>query len=294
MNKATKKRKMLRDGLTGGKPVTAVGAHDAMSAQMIDSAGFDAVWVSGFGVSTMAFAVPDANLVTMTESLEAAIRMDAAINIPVVADCDNGFGGLSNVVRTVREYERAGIAGICIEDNHFPKRNSLYQGSSKRDLIPVEEQARRIKAGKNAQESEEFVFIARVESLIAGHGVADALQRAAAYREAGADAILIHSKDKTLKEIEGFLAEWPGGVPLVCVPTLFPDFTVEQLHSKGFQMVILANQLMRASVKAMEETLGTLKSERKAAAVDGSIAPVNYIFDLVKTKELIALEDGIK
>lgn len=294
MNKATQKRELLRQGLTGDKPITAVGAHDAMSAQMIDTDGFEAVWVSGFGVSTMAYAVPDANLVTMTEALDAAVRMDAAITIPVVADCDNGFGGLANVVRTVKAYERAGIAGICIEDNHFPKRNSLYLGNSKRELIPLEEQARRIRAGKDAQESDEFVFIARVESLIAGHGVADALRRADAYVRAGADAILIHSKDKTLGEIEGFLAEWQGGAPLVCVPTLFPDFTVQELHEKGFQMIILANQLMRASVKAMEETLATLKRERKAAAVDGSIAPVNYIFDLVKTRELIALEDEIK
>lgn len=294
MNKATKKRNLLRDGLTGPKPITAIGAHDAMSAQMAESHGFEAVWVSGFGVSTMAHAVPDANLVTMTEALAAAQRMDAAINIPVVADCDNGFGGLANVIRTVKEYERAGIAGICIEDNHFPKRNSLYLGESKRELIPMEEQARRIKAGKDAQESDEFVFIARVESLIAGHGVDDALRRADAYMKAGADAILIHSKDKTLGQIEGFMAEWPGGAPLVAVPTLFPDFTVEQLHEKGFQMIILANQLMRASVKAMEETLVTLQAERKAAAVDGSIAPVNYIFDLVKTKELIALEDQLK
>ncbi len=294
MNRATRKRKMLRDGFSGSKPITAIGAHDAMSAQMSDTAGFDAIWVSGFGVSTMTYAIPDANLVTMSEALAAAVRMDAAVNIPVVADCDNGFGGFANVIRTVQEYERAGIAGICIEDNHFPKRNSLYLGDSKRELIPMEEQARRIKAGKNAQESDDFVFIARVESLIAGHGVEDALKRANAYLEAGADAILIHSKDKTLKQIEAFLAEWPGGAPLVAVPTLFPDFTVEQLHDKGFQMVILANQLMRASVKAMEETLVTLKAERKAAAVDGSIAPVNYIFDLVKTKELIALEDQIK
>lgn len=291
MSTATTKRNLLRQGLTGSKPIFAVGAHDAMSAQMIDEHGFDAIWVSGFGVSTMAYAIPDANLVTMTEALAAAVRMDSVVNIPVIADCDNGFGGLANVVRTVREYERAGISGICIEDNHFPKRNSLYQGSSRRELIPMEEQARRIRAGKNAQTNKDFVFIARVESLIAGHGVADACRRADAYAAAGADAILIHSKDKSLQEIEAFLKEWQGDLPLVAVPSLFPDFTVEELHQKGFQMIILANQVMRAAVKAMEDTLLTLKQERKAAAVDGSIAPINYIFDLVKTRELIALED---
>jgi len=295
MNKAAIKRDRLREGLKGTKPIVAVGAHDAMSAQLIEAYGFDAIWVSGFGVSTMTFAIPDLNLVTMTEALEAAVRMDAATNLPVVADCDNGFGGLSNVVRTVKEYERAGIAGICVEDNIFPKRNSLYQGESKRELIPIAEQMRRIRAAKNAQASGEFVFIARVEALIAGHGIEEACKRADAYVEAGADAILIHSKDKTLREIEGFLQNWRGlgRIPLVAVPTLYPTFTVEELHQKGFQMIILANQPMRAAVKAMEETLRTLKEKRNAAAVENHIAPVNHIFELVKTKETIELEDKL-
>jgi len=211
-----------------------------------------------------------------------------------VADCDNGFGALSNVVRTVIEFERAGIAGVCIEDNLFPKRNSLFQGDAKRDLVPVEEQARRIRAGKDAQASDEFVVIARVEALIAGHGVEDACRRADAYVDAGADAILIHSKDKSLAEIEGFLAAWKGlgSTPLVAVPTLFPDYTAEELHAKGFQMVILANQPMRAAVQAMEETLETLRRERKPARVDGSIAPVDHVFELVGTAEMIKLEEG--
>lgn len=293
MDKATIKRNTLREGLKAAKPVVTVGAHDAMSAQLIEQYGFDAVWVSGFGVSTMTFAVPDLNLVTMTEALEAAVRMDRATNLPVVADCDNGFGGLTNVVRTVKEYEAAGIAGICVEDNVFPKRNSLYKGESNRDLIPMVEQARRIRAGKEAQATKEFVFIARVEALIAGHGVEEACRRADAYAEAGADAILMHSKDKTLQEIEGFLANWKGlgHIPLVAVPTLFPTFTIEQLHAKGFQMIILANQPMRASVKAMEDTLRTMKEQRNAASVDPSIAAVNHIFELVKTKEMIELEE---
>lgn len=292
MVRAEEKRARLREGLESG-PIVAVGAHDAMTAQLIESYGFDAVWVSGFGVSTMTYALPDMNLVTMSETLEAAVRMDAATSLPVIVDCDNGYGGLSNVVRTAREFERAGISAICVEDNTFPKRNSLFQGETLRELIPAQEQARRIRAAKNAQETEAFVFIARVEALIAGYGVADACERADAYLDAGADAILIHSKDKTLAEIEGFLSEWSGTgtVPLVAVPTLFPTFTVDQLGEKGFRLVIFANQPMRAAVKATEETLGTLAEERNAAAVDPSIAPVNHVFELVKTQEAIELEE---
>jgi phosphoenolpyruvate phosphomutase len=298
MERAREKRTRLREGLDsalGGAspPVVAVGAHDAMTAQLIEMHGFDAVWVSGFGVSTMTYALPDMNLVTMAETLEAALRIDAATSLPVIVDCDNGYGGLSNVVRTVRDFERAGIAAICVEDNTFPKRNSLFQGEAQRELIPAEEQARRIRAGKGAQETEEFMFIARVEALIAGYGVADACARADAYVEAGADAILIHSRDKTLAEIEGFLDEWQGtgNVPLVAVPTLFPTFTAEQLGEKGFQLVIFANQTMRAAVDATERTLATLARERNAAAVDPSIAPVDHIFELVRTQEAIQLEE---
>ncbi|MGH8907533.1 MAG: isocitrate lyase/phosphoenolpyruvate mutase family protein [Egibacteraceae bacterium] len=292
-SRADEKRLRLRAGLRGAAAVVAVGAHDALTAKLIERHGFDAVWVSGLGVSTMAHALPDLNLISMTEALDAARRIDAATELPVVADCDNGFGGLSNVVRTVCEYERAGISGISIEDNAFPKRNSLYPGESPRELIPVGEQARRIRAGKRAQSGEAFVVIARIESLIAGHGLADACERADAYVEAGADAILIHSKDKTLGEIEGFLSGWSGTdrVPLVAVPTLYPTFTAEQLRAKGFNMVILANQAMRAAVQAMEKALRTMREHGNAASVDPSIASVDHIFDLVGTREAIEAED---
>jgi phosphoenolpyruvate phosphomutase len=295
LSRADRKREMLRAGLAGAAPVVAVGAHDAMSARLIEAAGFDAVWVSGFGVSAMAYGLPDLNLVTMSETLDVTRRIEGVTTLPVVVDCDNGYGGFSNVVRTVVEFDRAGVAAVCIEDNLFPKRNSLYGGAAKRELVPVEEQARRLKAGKEAQESERFVVIARVEALIAGHGVEAACERAVAYAEAGADAILIHSKDKSLQQIEGFLEAWrASGVeaPLVAVPTLFPDYSAKQLRAKGFNMVILANHPMRASVQAMEETLTTLSSDGRAADVDPHIAEVDHIFELVHTQETIEAEDG--
>lgn len=293
MERAEEKRSTLRARLMSGDPVVAVGAHDAMTSQLTEAYGFDAVWISGFGVSTMTFALPDLNLTTMSETLNAAVRMDAATRLPVIADCDNGFGGLINLVRTVREYERAGIAAICVEDNDFPKRNSLYEGETQRELIPTAEQARRISAAKDAQETESFTFIARIEALIAGLGVSEACKRADAYVDAGADALLVHSKDRTLQQLDEFLRQWDGKgqVPLVAVPTLFPDFTIEELHQRGFQLIILANQPMRAAVKAIEETLETLRKERRPASVDSNIASVGHIFELVKTQEMIELEE---
>jgi len=295
LSRADAKRARLRAGLAGSSPVVAVGAHDAMSARLIENYGFDAVWVSGFGVSAMAYGLPDLNLVTMSETLAVTRNIEGIVELPVVVDCDNGFGGFSNVVRTAVDFDRAGVAAICIEDNLFPKRNSLYQGDSRRELIDMNEQARRLKAAKAAQESPLFVIIARVEALIAGHGVDAAIERATAYAEAGSDAILIHSKDKTLTEITGFLEAWEKtGIttPLVAVPTLFPDYTADELHAKGFSMVILANQPMRASVQAMEETLKLLRVEGKPAAADPHIAKVDHIFDLVHTTETIQAEEA--
>jgi phosphoenolpyruvate phosphomutase len=295
LNRADTKRMRLRSGLTGDSPVVAVGAHDAMSARLIGHYDFDAVWVSGFGVSAMAYGLPDLNLVTMSETLAVTRAIESVTDLPVVVDCDNGFGGFSNVVRTAVEFDRAGVAAVCIEDNLFPKRNSLYQGQSKRELIPTREQARRLKAAVEGKDSEAFVVIARVEALIAKHGVEAAMERATAYAEAGADAILIHSKDKSLTEITEFLDAWHAtGIdkPLVAVPTLFPDYTADELYDKGFSMVILANQPMRAAVKAMEETLDILEKQRKPAAADPTIATVDHVFDLVETTETIRAEEA--
>ena len=294
VNRADRKRQALRAGLADPAPVVAVGAHDAMSARLIDNCGFDAVWVSGFGVSAMAYGLPDLNLITMSETLDVTRRIDSVTELPVVVDCDNGYGGFSNVVRTLVEFDRAGVAAVCIEDNLFPKRNSLYQGQSHRELVKTSEQARRLRAAKAAQESEHFTLIARVEALIAGHGIDAAIERACAYADAGADAILIHSKDKTLSEIEGFLEQWHRTgltVPLVAVPTLFPDFSSAQLAAKGFSMVILANHPMRASVKAMMETLERLRPEGRASEADPHIAKVDEIFELVHTREAIEAEE---
>ena len=171
MTTATAKRARLRDGLRSDRAVLAVGAHDALTAKLIGERGFDAVWVSGLAVATMVYGIPDVNLTTMTETLGAAIRIDRATDAPVIVDCDNGFGALNNVVRTLVEFEAAGIAAICVEDNLFPKRNSLLGAETKRELVPVKEQARRLRAAKEAQSGDDFTLIARVESLIAGHGV---------------------------------------------------------------------------------------------------------------------------
>src|SRR3989475_6824973 len=154
--------------LRGPDVVLAAGAHDALSAKLAEQAGFDAIWASGFGISAVQ-AVPDANILTLTETLEAVRRIVDAVGLPVIADCDNGYGNAINVMRTAGEFERAGAAGICIEDNEFPKRCSFYAGV-RRDLVPAEEHARKGEAAAAAPPGPGVLGVARPQALIARPG----------------------------------------------------------------------------------------------------------------------------
>jgi len=274
----------LRELLASQRPVVAVGAHDALSARLIADAGFDAVWASGFGIST-ANAVPDANILTMTETLGAVKRMIEAVPIPVIADCDSGYGNAINVMRTVREFSHEGAAGLCLEDNVFPKRCSFYSGVQ-RELVPAEEHAGKIRAARSAAKDPDFLIIARTEALIAGLGMDEALKRARAYADAGADAILVHSKAASADELREFVARWDGGRPLVAVPTTYRDTSVAELQAAGFRMVIFANQVLRGAMRAMQDTLRTLHETGVAAAVDDSIAPLADVYEIVGLSEL--------
>jgi phosphoenolpyruvate phosphomutase len=266
----------------------AAGAHDALSARLIEQAGFDVVWASGFGISAT-HAVPDANILTLTETLDAVRRMVDAVRIPVIADCDNGYGNAINVMRTVGEFERAGAAGVCIEDNVFPKRCSFYCGV-RRELVPTEEHVRKIQAAKSAQRGGGFVVIARTEALIAGWGLDEALARAEAYAAAGADAVLVHSKQRSFDELGVFAARFGVCCPLVAVPTTYPSVTAAALEQAGFRMVIFANQALRASVSAMRESLRLMHRERSLLPVESRVATLEDVYDLVGVSELAANE----
>ncbi|HKW90664.1 MAG TPA: isocitrate lyase/phosphoenolpyruvate mutase family protein [Methylomirabilota bacterium] len=287
MTKASLLRAILRrPGL-----VPMVGAHDALSAKLIEAAGFPVVWSSSFAVSAAQRAVPDVNLLTMTENLEAARYVDEAVAAPVIADVDNGYGNVVNVVRTVEEYERAGIAGICMEDNIFPKKCSLYPGT-KRELLSIEEFAGKVRASVDRRKDLDFVIIARVEALIAGWGMKEALRRAHAYADAGADMVLMHSKSKTAAEILEFMRLWDRPTPVVVVPTLYPSVTFEELEQAGVKMVIWANQVLRGAVRGMQQTLQALARERRLDALDPHIVPLEEIYKHVGVDEFKEIEDA--
>ncbi|MFE2926837.1 isocitrate lyase/phosphoenolpyruvate mutase family protein [Streptomyces goshikiensis] len=273
----TSKSARLRELLAGPVPVTAVGAHDGLTAKLVERAGFDAVWCSSFEVSA-SYGLPDASLVTMTQFLSAAEAMDAITDIPIVADCDTGFGGPLNVAFAVERYERANIAAMCIEDKLFPKMNSFADAAQ--DLLPTEEFVLKIKAGKEAQSDDRFLLIARTEALIAGQCIDEALYRVHAYAEAGADAVLVHSKSSRPDEILELGARWDNRIPLVAVPTTYASVSEQSLFEAGYRLVIYANQGMRAAVKGMREVLGKLRVAGHAESVHDDIATMSEIFEL--------------
>ena len=278
------KTTQLRTLLNRAEPVVVAGAHNALSAKLVERAQFDAIWASSFEISAT-FGVPDASILTMAESLAVSKTMNDAVSIPVIADCDNGYGNAINVMRAVTEFEKAGIAGICIEDNIFPKRCSFYEGV-RRELVSLEEHAGKIRAAKSAQKDPDFLVFARTEALIAGWGFEEALKRARAYAEAGADALVIHSKRSTPEEIEVFAKAWDLPVPLVAIPTTYKSTSVKDLGEMGFRMVIFANHALRASVKAMHETLQVLRQEGRAVAVDHRVASLSEVYELIGVSDL--------
>ncbi|MEE8125064.1 MAG: isocitrate lyase/phosphoenolpyruvate mutase family protein [Nitrospirales bacterium] len=265
--------------------IKVAGAHDALSAKLAEQAGFDAVWASGFGISSSLKCIPDASFITLTEQLDIERNMAEAITIPIVADCDTGYGNALNVMRVVNDHERAGIAAICIEDNVYPKRCSFYAGV-RRELVSIEEHCGKIRAAKATQTEADFIVIARTEALIAGWGKEEALKRVEAYVDAGADAILIHSKSPTFDELREVAQAFSGRVPLVSVPTTYEGVTAEELEQGGFKMVIYANQALRSAIQAMKTTLRTIIEAGKAEAVNDHIVPLSEVYELVGVPQM--------
>lgn len=281
MHQATKLRALFK------RPgsIKIVGAHDALSAKLIERAGFDGVWASGFAISASLKCIPDASFIDSSEQLAVERRMAEAITIPIVADCDTGYGNALNVMRTVNDRERAGVAAICIEDNVYPKRCSFYAGV-KRELIPIEEHCGKIKAAKAAQTVPDFMIIARTEALIAGWGKEEALKRAEAYAAAGADAVLIHSKSKTFDELKSVCKAFSGRVPIVVVPTIFDQTTAKEMEEAGVKMIIYANQPVRAAIRNMREALEIIKKDTRPGAANDRIVTLPEVYEIVGVPQM--------
>ncbi|PLZ02968.1 phosphoenolpyruvate mutase [Burkholderia sp. WAC0059] len=273
----------LRQMLLSNELEFLMEAHNGLSARIAREAGFKAIWGSGLSISAQ-FGVRDNNEASWTQVVDNLEFMADASDLPILLDGDTGYGNFNNVRRLVRKLEQRGIAGVCIEDKQFPKTNSFINGE-RQPLAEIDEFCGKIKAGKDSQNDEHFSIVARVEALIAGWGMDEALRRAEAYRLAGADAILIHSKLSKPDEILAFAREWAGRGPLVIVPTKYYSTPTEAFRKAGISVVIWANHLVRAATSAMQAVAKQIHESETLVDIEDRIAPVGEIFRLQDADE---------
>ena len=264
-------------------------AHNGLSAKIVEEAGFQGIWASGLSISAQ-FGVRDNNEASWTQVLENLEFMSDATKIPILLDGDTGYGNFNNMQRLIRKLEQRNIAAVCIEDKLFPKTNSFLKGDAQ-PLADMHEFCGKIKAGKDAQTDPEFSIIARVEAFICGWGLSEALRRAEAYHQAGADGILIHSALSVPDEILAFKREWGNRCPVVIVPTKYYATPTDVLRQHGFSMVIWANHMLRAAVAAMQKTARVLKENEHLLSIEDKVAPVSEIFRLQNAAELMEAEE---
>jgi 2-methylisocitrate lyase-like PEP mutase family enzyme len=274
--------KRLRALLARPQPLMAPGAADALTARLIAKQGFEAIYMTGAGTSAVRLGMPDVGLLTMDEMVDNAQRIAEASQLPLVADADTGYGGPINVQRTVRAYERAGVAGIHIEDQQWPKRCGHLAGKS---LIPAAEMAAKIRAGLDARHDKDFVLIARTDSL-AVEGFERAIERCKLYEEAGADMIFLEAPSKM---------EHLAAIPKAFgKPTLYnmassgktPFLHIDEIGRLGFKLVIYPNFALLSAITAITRTLSELKRTGSIAEVAKNIASFQEFFDLVGMREV--------
>ena len=258
-------------------------AHNGLSARIVREAGFKGIWASGLSISAQ-LGVRDNNEASWTQVVDVLEFMADASDLPILLDGDTGYGNFNNMRRLVRKLEQRGIAGVCIEDKVFPKTNSFLNGE-RQPLADIAEFAGKIAAGKDTQTDPTFSIVARVEALIAGWGMDEALRRAEAYRLAGADAILIHSKLSKPDEILAFTREWAGRGPLVIVPTKYYSTPTDVFRRAGISLCIWANHMVRSATSAMQSVAKEIYQNQTLVNVEDRVASVDEIFRLQDAQE---------
>ena len=265
-------------GLRGVRLVA--GAYDAMSAALVQRAGFDAVWASGFSISASRL-LPDCNAMTVNDLADRVAQMTPGLDVPIVVDCDEGYGPLEDTRRLIRRLAACGVAGVCIEDTVYPKTNSFCDDPS-RALVELSVFAEKVKAVK--EEAPHLVVIARTESLIAGYGLQDAVARADQLAQLGVDYVIIHSRYRTINEFRWLASAWSGRAPLIVIPTLLEDGSWRDLLDLGFAMVIYANQTLRAAVTAQERILEQILDLAIGRPGRQELASLDHLFDLTNLR----------
>ena len=276
--------------LFNGQPQLGVGVYDGLSALLAEKWHFDFMWVSSFCCSA-AVGLPDAGIIGPADILNVVRCVRRSANLPIVVDLDSGYGDAVKVFHVVEAMARAGAAALCIEDNPVSKRCSLYDGYA-RDLVSVEEHIARLRAARAgvAAAATTAQIIARTEALVAGMGLEEALRRATAYVDAGADAVFIQSLDVTGNEVLSFGREWKRRTPLFIAPTRIPHLNKRDFFAAGISHTMFANQGLRAAHAAIDRTFGRLAEAGSSQVVEQEISKVATVASLVGAQKVVELE----
>ena len=287
MKISPRKTSLLRKLLKEEEVILAPGCFNALSARLIEQAGFKTIYVSGAAVAGNFLGYPDIGLTTMSEVLENARNIARATSLPVVCDADTGFGNAINMMRTVREFESAGLAGIQIEDQVMPKKCGHTEGKL---LISKAEMVQKVKAAVDARQDPDFVLVVRTDA-IAVNGLDDALDRALAYQEAGADVVFVEAP-RTLEEMRRVCGtiKAPLLANMVEGGGKTPILPLQELKEMGYKMVIYPVSTHMAAIKAMQEVLAVLKQDGTTARCASQMVPFQEMFEVVGRSKFVALE----
>jgi 2,3-dimethylmalate lyase len=277
----------LRALLNSGQTILAPGAFDPLAARLVEEAGFPAVYMTGFGTAAALIGRPDVGLLTMTEMVDNAARIAACVDIPVIADADTGYGNPLNVIRTVGAFEAAGVAGIHLEDQVAPKKCGHLEGKL---VIPAAEMTAKIRAAAEARSQPDFVIIARTDAR-AVEGLAQALERARMYREAGADALFVEAV-VTEREAQEVARAFPD------VPLLFnwaeggktPPIGLDRLTELGYRIVIFPISTLLAATAAMRRILREIAQAGTPAAALDELPTLGDFVDFIGLPEVREVE----
>ena len=281
-------RARLRELLAGPGPLLAPGSYDALSARLVEQAGFDVVYMTGFGSTASLIGRPDVGLLTGTEMIDNARRIVAAVDVPVIADADTGYGNAINVVRTVQAYEQAGVAGIHLEDQVMPKKCGHMSGKA---VIGAEEMAGKIRAAVAARRDPDFLLIARTD-VAAVEGLEAAIARARLFAEAGADVLFVEAPTSEA-DIEQVATQLRDLAPLVFNWTeggRTPGLSFARIAELGFSLVLFPLGTLFAATAGMRALLATLRADGTPAAALAGVPSFDEFTELVGLPEIRELE----
>ena len=267
--------------------IRTLGAHDVLTALLIEQAGFDSVFIGGFGTSASLYGLPDLNFLGMSEMVDATRRMAHRVSIPVIADADTGHGDLHNVTRCVQEFEGAGAAGIILEDQVFPKRCGHFGG---KEVIPAEEMVLKFRAAVAARHDPDFLFIARTDARET-HGLDDAINRINRYCDAGADVAFIEAP-LSIEELEAICTRVPS--PKFVNMLAFgktPILSAAELEEMGFKMMVAPIDSVLLTARVMCEMAGVFKRDGHTRALQEKMVDFDGIKEILGLKEYLTLRD---